>query len=122
VKDEDEFEEARTRFAYPPSLVENARAAVGELRGMIEGFPFDQVAPARASRVAERRSEPARGAEGMRPAFDLLPSNPYTLPVTARLSEPRRTGRRFSLSGGSRPRRSTLSPRFRQAPEGRGRR
>jgi len=43
VKDEDEFEEATTRFAYPETLVRNARAAVDEVKQMVEGrkFPFD---------------------------------------------------------------------------------
>ncbi len=40
--DEDEFEEARERFGYSPLVVENARAAVAELRRLIDGreFPF----------------------------------------------------------------------------------
>jgi protein associated with RNAse G/E len=40
--DEDEFEEAQRRFAYPESLVRNARQAVDEVVAMIEArvFPF----------------------------------------------------------------------------------
>jgi protein associated with RNAse G/E len=42
VVDEDEFEEARRRYAYPESLVQAAHGAVGELRRLIEAraFPF----------------------------------------------------------------------------------
>ena len=42
VVDEDEFEEARRRYAYPEALVREARGAVGELRRLIgaRAFPF----------------------------------------------------------------------------------
>jgi protein associated with RNAse G/E len=43
VWDEDEFEEARERYAYADDLVLNCRAAVEELIALIESrtFPFD---------------------------------------------------------------------------------
>jgi hypothetical protein len=43
VVDEDEFEEARGRYAYAEELVRRCRGAVDELVGLIEAraFPFD---------------------------------------------------------------------------------
>jgi protein associated with RNAse G/E len=43
VLDEDEFDAARQRYAYPDDLIARARAAVDELIRMIEAreFPFD---------------------------------------------------------------------------------
>jgi protein associated with RNAse G/E len=43
IVDEDEFEEARERYAYAKELVERCHAAVDELVGLIEAreFPFD---------------------------------------------------------------------------------
>ena len=41
--DEDEFEAARRRYAYPDEMVARARSAVDELIALVEAraFPFD---------------------------------------------------------------------------------
>ncbi len=44
IRDRDEFEQARERYAYPESVVRDALAAIDDLVAMVEAreFPFDE--------------------------------------------------------------------------------